>query len=237
MTATARHVAALTGAGISAESGLPTFRGAGGLWRGLDPMQLATRQAFHRDPELVWSFYNHRRQLVRDAKPNPAHVALVELSKLVPRLTLVTQNVDRLHQRAGSADVIELHGNLDEVRCSGCHVTTNRAGETLPDLPTCDACRHLLRPAVVWFGETLPHAAWERAEAAVLNADVSLVVGTSAIVYPAAGLSALARGAGHPVIEINLERTDTVAEVGLYGPAGTILPRLVDAVRSRGSAT
>ncbi|HEX8201965.1 MAG TPA: NAD-dependent deacylase [Isosphaeraceae bacterium] len=226
LVAGAGHVAVLTGAGVSAESGIPTFRGLGGLWRGRDPMSLATPEAFAATPELVWEFYNWRREIVARAEPNPAHLALAELARRVGRLTLVTQNVDRLHQRAGSRDVIELHGNLGEVLCSACRRRSDRTGDALPPLPRCQACGGLLRPAVVWFGEALPADELARASAAVRAADVLLVVGTSAVVYPAAGLIALARG---PVIEVNLEPTAASARVAiaLFGKAGEILPRLV----------
>jgi NAD-dependent deacetylase len=168
--ATARHVAALTGAGVSAESGIPTFRGLGGLWRGRDPISLATPEAFSRDPATVWEFYNWRRDLVARSEPNPAHHALARFATLVPRFTLITQNVDRLHRRAGSRDILELHGNLADVRCTGCGRTTDRDGEVLPALPSCPVCGHLLRPAVVWFGEALPPDVWDPAERAVRDA-------------------------------------------------------------------
>ncbi|HEY2158632.1 MAG TPA: NAD-dependent deacylase [Isosphaeraceae bacterium] len=228
----ARHVAALTGAGVSAESGIPTFRGLGGLWRGRDPMSLATPEAFARDPAVVWEFYHWRRDLVARAEPNPAHRALARLAEIVPRFSLITQNVDRLHHRAGSVDVFELHGNLTEVRCTGCGRTSDRSGETLPALPACGACGGLLRPAVVWFGEALPPDAWELAERAARDADVLLVVGTSAVVYPAAGLATLSHRPGHRVIEINPDPTPITAAVdlSLQGPAGTILPTIVAAV-------
>jgi NAD-dependent deacetylase len=226
---TARHVAALTGAGTSAESGLPTFRGADGLWRGRSAMQLATPQAFAVDPELVWAFYNWRREMVRSAQPNAAHRALVELARRVEKFTLITQNVDRLHQRAGSSDVIELHGNLAEVRCTGCDSTSDRGNDALDELPTCDACGALLRPAVVWFGEALPPGAWARAESTVKDADVLLVIGTSDVVYPAAALVTIAKASGAKVIEINLEQTEAsdIADIGLYGKAGELLPRVL----------
>jgi NAD-dependent deacetylase len=229
LVASARRIAVLTGAGVSAESGIPIFRGLGGLWRGRDPMSLATPEAFDRDPALVWEFYNWRRGLVATAQPNPAHEALTTLARRVPHLTLITQNVDRLHQRAGSADVLEVHGNLFDVRCTGCGRTTDRAGESLPPLPRCDACGQLVRPAVVWFGESLPRAVWAAAEAAVQGADLMLIVGTSAVVYPAAGLVETARASGAGVIEINLEPTPVsgIIDVGLYGKAGEILPQLV----------
>ena len=237
LVAQARHVAVLTGAGVSAESGIPTFRGLGGLWQGRDPMSLATPEAFAADPRLVWEFYNWRRDLVARAAPNPAHFALAEMARRVPRLTLVTQNVDRLHQRAGFPDVLELHGNLYEVRCTGCGETFDKTGETLPALPHCERCGALLRPGVVWFGEALPPGVWTAAVEAVHDAEVLVVVGTSAVVYPAAGLIADARHAGAAVIEVNLEPTPVsgAVDVGLYGKAGEILPRLVPG-RETGSA-
>src|SRR5262249_6655244 len=143
-------------------------------------------EAFARDPKLVWEFYTWRRQLLLQVQPNPGHRALVELAGHVPQMTLITQNVDRLHHRAGSRDVLELHGNLDEVRCASCGQTTDRAGQRMPPLPKCDACGGLLRPAVVWFGEALPVGAWAAAEGAASHCDVMLVIGTSALVYPAA---------------------------------------------------
>ena len=224
--AEAQHVAVLTGAGVSAESGIPTFRGLGGLWRGRDPLSLATPEAFAAEPERVWEFYNGRRALVAQAEPNPAHHALAEMARRVPRLSLITQNVDRLHQRAGSRDVLELHGNLCEVRCSTCGQTSDRSGEVLTSLPRCPDCGGLLRPAVVWFGEMLPPDPWARAVAAVRAADVLLVVGTSAVVYPAASLITLARGT---VIEVNVEPTAASARggIGLSGKAGEVLPQLL----------
>lgn len=229
LVAQSRAIAVLTGAGVSAESGIPTFRGLGGLWRGRDPMSLATPEAFRADPTLVWEFYNWRRNLVSVAEPNPAHCALAELAERVPRLTLITQNVDRLHQRAGSRDVLELHGNLFDVRCVGCGQTVDRTGVELPPLPTCEACGSLLRPAVVWFGEGLPSDVWSAAEQAVHAAELLLVIGTSAVVYPAAGLVTLARRSGASVIEINLEPTPVsgTVDIGLYGKAGELLPQIV----------
>ncbi|WP_406693763.1 NAD-dependent deacylase [Singulisphaera sp. Ch08] len=230
LLAKAGRVTVLTGAGVSAESGIPTFRGLGGLWNGRDPMSLATPQAFAANPELVWEFYNWRRELVTQAEPNPGHRALAEFSRRLTSLTLVTQNVDRLHQRAGSRDVIELHGNLFEVRCTGCSRTFDRSGETLPPLPRCHDCGQLLRPGVVWFGESLPPAMWEAAETAVRRAPLLLVIGTSAVVYPAAGLVGTAQNGGGAVIEINLEPTPISAtvDIALQGKAAEILPILAD---------
>lgn len=229
LVAQSRAIAVLTGAGVSAESGIPTFRGLGGLWKGRDPMSLATPHAFEAHPELVWGFYNWRRDLVTSADPNPAHFALARLAASNPGVTLITQNVDRLHQRAGSRDVLELHGNLFDVRCVRCHETFDRTGVELPPLPSCDSCGALLRPAVVWFGEGLPTDVWNSAERAVRNADLLLVVGTSAVVYPAAGLVGLARSRGAAVIEVNLEPTPVsgAVDIGLYGKAGEILPHIV----------
>jgi NAD-dependent deacetylase len=236
---TAREVAVLTGAGISAESGLPTFRGSEGLWRGLDPMQVASREALQRDPELVWQFYHWRRELLRTARPNPGHLALVQLAAILPRLALITQNVDRLHQLAGSADVIELHGNLQELRCMACGMVVDRADEPLEALPTCSACGGLLRPAVVLFGEMLPPNAWQRAAAAVRRADAMLVVGTSAAVYPAAGLIDLARESGARMIEINPQPAGITqsSDLCLVGPAGSILPRILSAMQDAAASS
>jgi NAD-dependent deacetylase len=246
LLAQSRRVAVLTGAGVSAESGIPTFRGLGGLWRGRDPMRLATREAFAADPALVWEFYNWRRDLVARAEPNAAHRALAELAGRIPHVALITQNVDRLHQRAGSRDVIELHGNLIDVRCTGCGTTFDRTCVALPSVPCCDDCGGLLRPGVVWFGEPLPPDAWRAAESAVHAADLLLVVGTSAVVYPAAGLIGSARRAGLigsarraglAIIEINLEPTPVsdAIDIGVYGPAGIILPQIVPAPADRSS--
>ena len=225
----ARHVAVLTGAGVSAESGIPTFRGVGGLWQGRDAMTLATPEAFRADPALVWGFYNYRRGLVARAAPNAAHRALVDLAAKVPKLTLITQNVDCLHQRAGSVDVLELHGNLAEIRCSRCDWAEDREGEALPALPLCPACGALARPAVVWFGETLPDGALEDAMDAARGCDVLLVVGTSAVVYPAAGLITTPGRRGRFVVEVNPDATPASGHVdlSLRGAAGEILPRLV----------
>ncbi len=226
----ADRVAVLTGAGISAESGLATFRGAGGLWEGHRVEDVATPWAFERSPEMVWRFYNARRAGLRAAQPNPGHLALVRLEeRLGEGFALVTQNVDGLHRTAGSRHVLEIHGSLARVRCVGCGEVTHRSTEEpLPDLPRCH-CGALLRPDVVWFHEPLPADVWAAAERAALACQCFLVVGTSAIVYPAAELIPLARSKGAKVIEVNLTRTpaSTYADVSLCGPAGQILPELV----------
>jgi NAD-dependent deacetylase len=227
----ADRLAVLTGAGISAESGLATFRGAGGLWEGHAVEDVATPEAFTRDPLLVWRFYNARRAGLRTVRPNPGHEALVRLEERFTgdRFALLTQNVDGLHRAAGNRRVFELHGTLARVRCTGCGVVEDRGHEELPELPHCAGCNALLRPDVVWFHEMLPQDVWTAAARAVRDCNCLIVAGTSAIVYPAAGLVELAQHAGAGVIEVNLERTPASqhADVSLWGSSGQVLPRLV----------
>jgi NAD-dependent deacetylase len=227
----ADRVAILTGAGISAESGLATFRGAGGLWEGHRVEDVATPSAFKRAPKLVWRFYNARRANLATAQPNPGHLALARLEERFDgdRFTLVTQNVDGLHRAAGSRRVCEVHGSLRRVRCTGCGDVTDRGTEPLDELPHCRSCGALLRPDVVWFHEALPADVWAEAAEAARACQCFLVVGTSAIVYPAAELVPLARFNKARVIEVNLTRTPAsqYADVTLCGPAGQVLPELV----------
>jgi NAD-dependent deacetylase len=226
----AERVAVLTGAGVSAESGLATFRGAGGLWEGHRIEDVATPYAFRRDPLLVWRFYHARRTSLRSARPNPGHLALAALEDRFgsDRFTLITQNVDGLHRAAGSRHVLEVHGSLHRVRCTGCEQVTDSA-EPMEELPRCPACGAMLRPDVVWFGESLPEDVWLEAEAAAGQCDCFLVVGTSAQVYPAAGLIDLADAGGARVIEVNLETTPASRQAGasLHGPSGEVLPELL----------
>ena len=226
----AGELAVLTGAGVSAESGLATFRG-GGLWEGHRVEDVATPRAFRRDPAAVWRFYHARRAGLRRARPNAGHYALAALEERRGRgrFALATQNVDGLHRAAGSRHVLELHGSLARVRCVACGGREDRGAEELAELPRCGACGGLLRPDVVWFGEPLPGDVWEEAEAAAGRCDCLLVVGTSAEVYPAAGLIDVARGRGARVVEVNVTRTaaSARADVGLYGPSGQLLPALV----------
>ena len=221
----------LTGAGVSAESGVPTFREAQtGLWAQYDPLELATPEAFARDPELVWRWYRWRRDLVARAEPNAGHRALAELQSLVPRLTLVTQNVDGMHQRAGSSDVIEFHGNLFSNRC---FAEARIVGVNSEDsVPTCPHCGSFVRPGVVWFGEAIPEDALHTSFAAAADCDVFLSVGTSSLVYPAAGLTDIAREAGAVTIEVNPNPTDQsdFYTASLRGNAGTVLPQLVESL-------
>lgn len=229
----ARHVCVLTGAGISAESGIPTFRDAlTGLWSKFRPEELATPEAFARDPETVWSWYEWRRELIRQAQPNPGHHALAELAARVPRLTLVTQNVDGLHQRAGSPGVLEYHGNILRDRCTVEQIVAERSEDTRTGLPRCAACGGLLRPDVVWFGEAIPPGPMTLAAAAAEECDVFLSVGTSSLVYPAAGLAEVALRRRATVIEVNPNATDLSphSHLVLAGPSGQILPALVQAL-------
>jgi NAD-dependent deacetylase len=230
----ARHACVLTGAGISAESGIPTFREAlTGLWEKFNPEELATPEAFERDPEFVWGWYEFRRDLVRKAEPNPGHFALAELARRVPVLTLVTQNVDGLHQRAGSHGVLEYHGNILRDRCTIEQVVAARSDDSHQGLPRCAACGGLLRPDVVWFGEAIPAGPMLAAAEAAADCDVFLSIGTSSLVYPAAGLAEAVLRAGATVIEVNPGRTplSQAADIVLAGPSGVLLPRVVAALR------
>lgn len=229
----AQSLCVLTGAGVSAESGIPTFRGPDGLWRTYRAEDLATPQAFARDPMLVWEWYAWRREIIHRAQPNPAHYALAELeerfaSRPGARFTLLTQNIDGLHERAGSRNVIRLHGSIWELRCTGCG--NERWDDSVPldpFPPRCD-CSSLMRPAVVWFGEGLPEAAWERAAVAAASAEVFLVVGTSALVQPAASLPLLGKQKGACLVEINPFPTPLSewADFVLTGKAGEVLGAL-----------
>jgi len=229
----ARHVLVCTGAGVSAESGVPTFRDAlTGLWARFRPEDLATPDAFRSDPRLVWDWYAWRWELVQRAQPNPAHRAISRLQDLVPRLTLVTQNVDGLHQRAGSRDVVELHGNLARAKCFEHHHPAANWDDTDEKPPRCVLCGSPLRPDVVWFGEDLPAAAWAKAQRAASSCDLFLSIGTSMLVYPAASLPLSALRGGAAVVQINPEATDLdgSAAFNLRGRAGEVLPALVSAV-------
>jgi NAD-dependent deacetylase len=244
----ATHAMALTGAGISAESGIPTFRAPGtGLWSQYSLEDFATPRAWRRNPKLVWGWYTHRRRLARLAEPNAGHVALAALGDYYPDFTLVTQNVDGLHTRAGSRSVAELHGNIHRFRCTAENVRVEyvdpedddaAAMERLehgegPEVPRCPDCGAHLRPDVVWFEEQLPTEVYARAEAAALRCEVCFVVGTSVLVYPAAGLPLLARERHALLVEVNPEETELtpLADLSLRGSAGLVLPRLVALMR------
>ena len=234
----ARHVVILTGAGVSAESGIPTFRDRlGGLWAKFDPADLATPEAFRRDPALVWGWYEWRRMQIMKARPNSAHRAIAEMARRVPAMTLVTQNVDDLHERAGSEGVAHLHGQIAAPYCERCqrpHALANTVpempeGGTRIEPPRCVLCGGRIRPGVVWFGEDLPSAAWQSAQDSAARADVLFSVGTSSVVQPAASLIGIAAQAGAVTVQVNPNPTVLEALVthALQGPAGTVLPELL----------
>jgi NAD-dependent deacetylase len=225
----ARRVAVLTGAGVSAESGVPTFRGKEGLWKHYRPEDLATPDAFSRDPRLVWQWYNWRRGLVAHAQPNRGHYALADLQRTVPEFTLITQNVDDLHEQAGSRNVLKLHGDIWQVRCLSCAREWIDTRPAIAELPPRCGCGGLLRPGVVWFGEELRPGVWDCAEKAARKSDLFLVIGTSAVVYPAAGLVRVAKCAGAKVVEINLAETVITSQIDAFhpGPCGELLPKLI----------
>ena len=226
------HIAMLTGAGISAESGLNTFREAQtGYWSQYRPEDLATPQAFARDPKLVWDWYAMRRNKVAEASPNAGHFALVDMESRIPNFTLITQNVDGYHRQAGSKNVLELHGNIQKVKCyDGCGGVDN--WEESDKVPRCPKCNAHLRPDVVWFGESLPLGAFNAAHKATLECQAFFSVGTSGLVQPAASLAHTARQKGALVIEINLDPTPLTPHVdfALHGKSGEILPALMDEV-------
>jgi NAD-dependent deacetylase len=224
-----KRLVVLTGAGISVESGIPTFRGPEGLWRTFRPEQLATPQAFQRDPLLVWEWYDWRRGKIAPARPNPGHEALVRLEARIPDFLLLTQNVDGLHRLAGSRRLLEIHGSIWEVRCLECGRVIEDRRVPLPLLPHCELCGGLLRPNVVWFGESLNPDILRRAEAALIQSQVVMVVGTSAVVQPAASFALWARQSGAKIAEINPDPTPLTAhcDFALTGQAGEILPRLL----------
>lgn len=233
----AEAVVVLTGAGVSAESGVPTFRGADGLWRSYSATSLATPEAFAADPKLVWEFYNWRRELLAPLKPNPGHFAVAALEERIPRFTLVTQNIDNLHRVAGSRSLIELHGNIWQVQCSnpGCEKALlpleNRQVPIEPLPPACEACGAPLRPHVVWFGEMLDPENIRASMIAVENCDYLIVAGTSAVVQPAAAMPVAARRSGAFVLEVNPEATEIsgLLNESVQAPSGEALPRLVEA--------
>ncbi len=233
--ATAGRVTVLTGAGVSAESGVPTFRDAQtGLWAKYRPEELATPTAFRRNPRLVWEWYAWRRKLVADASPNPAHLALAEMEKLFPQFNLITQNVDGLHQRAGSRRVIELHGNISRTKCFDEGTIVANWEDTGDVPPKCPNCGGLLRPDVVWFEEPMPEAEMELAATASTACDVFFSIGTSTVVYPAAALPYEALRSGATVVEINPQPTPFTAKAhfALAGAAGMVLPELMKALNT-----
>jgi len=224
----------LTGAGISAESGIPTFRGADGLWKNYSATDLATPEAFRKDPALVWEWYHWRQNIISKAEPNPAHYAVVDLEKKLERFLLLTQNVDNLHRHAGSKNVLEIHGNIFRTRCLICGEIANYQEPSEPansTLPKC-ACGGSLRPDVVWFGEAIPQDIWQNSLDFLSRADAALICGTSGIVWPAAAIPEIAQRGNIKTIEINLEPTavSSIVDVSIHGKAGEILPKIVAAL-------
>jgi NAD-dependent deacetylase len=227
--AEASAVSILTGAGISAESGVPTFRGAGGLWKEYKPEELATPEAFARDPKLVWEWYDWRRGIIAKAAPNAAHKALVKLEIAKRGFTLITQNVDGLHDLAGNGKILKLHGDIWRMKCLECGANFPNRRVPLPKLPPHCACGGTVRPGVVWFGEPLPEGIMQEAEHAVSGSQVFLVIGTSAVVHPAASLIPYAKQCGAKVVEINTDETaaTSMVDCALRGPAAELLPQLI----------
>jgi len=223
-----------TGAGISSESGIPTFRGKEGLWNKFKPEELANFDAFIRNPELVWEWYNYRRRIVHEAKPNPAHLTIAEMQNHFKDVTVVTQNVDNLHRRAGSKKIFELHGNIENNFCISCKKNQDEDLDFSHGVPKC-VCGGLIRPGVVWFGEFLPEDQFRGGELAAMKADVFFVVGTSAVVYPAAGLVYTAKASGATIVEINIEETEISSSVNYsyFGKAGEILPKIFEEYKSQ----
>jgi NAD-dependent deacetylase len=231
----ARSLFVLTGAGISAESGVPTFRGTDGFWKNYSAEQLATPDAFAKNPRLVWEWYHWRQGLILKAEPNPGHHALVEIENRVERFLLLTQNVDDLHSRAGSKNILQLHGNIFRARCSSCGKEERRIGDKNASnrLPKC-SCGGLLRPDVVWFGELIPSDVWRDSLKFLGGVDLALICGTSGVVWPAAAIPGIACERGIKTIEINLEPTaiSSIVDVSIVGKTGEILPQLVSRLRS-----
>jgi NAD-dependent deacetylase len=226
----AEKIVFVTGAGISQESGIPTFRGKDGFWRKYDPMKLATIDAFYEDPKLVWEWYEERRKNILDANPNPGHVAIAELEKH-KQISVLTQNIDGLHQRAGSSNVYELHGSIITIKCTGCNFK-DQITSGFSELPPFCKCGNMLRPDVVWFGEALPQNVWKSAIEEAISCDVMVVVGTSLAVSPANLLPVYAKQNGATMVEVNIDNTpmSSSMDLSLRASAAKALPGLVDMI-------
>ncbi len=221
-----------TGAGISAESGIPTFRGKDGIWNKLKPEELANFDAFMRNPKIVWEWYSHRKKVIHDSQPNRAHLTIAEMQEYFNEVAVVTQNIDNLHRRAGSNKIYELHGNIERNYCINCKKNYDEELEFSEGVPKCK-CGGLIRPDVVWFGEYLPMDQFRGGEKVAANCDVFFVVGTSAVVYPAAGLINVAENSGATIVEINIEETvlSHIADYSFFGRAAEILPEIFNEYR------
>jgi len=229
----AKKVIVLTGAGVSAESGVPTFRGEGGMWRTYRAEELATPYAFQNNPKLVWEWYSWRRELIAPLEPNPAHIAIAQMEDYYPEFSLITQNIDGLHKKAGNRNIIELHGNIWTVRCTHERIIIDNTEVPLKEIPPYCQCGALLRPHVVWFGESLPPEAIERAFEHSQQCELMFVAGTSAVVQPAASLPIIAKQKGAFIVEVNMERTpiSSIADESFFGPAGKIMPIIKDQIK------
>jgi NAD-dependent deacetylase len=227
-----KKIVFFTGAGISAESGIPTFRGKDGIWNKLRPEELANFNAFMRNPQMVWEWYNHRKKIIHESEPNAGHLAIAEMQDLFEEVTVVTQNIDNLHRRAGSKKIFELHGNIERNFCVNCKTFYNEELDFSEGVPKCK-CGGLIRPDVVWFGEYLPEDQFSGGEKAAQNSDMFFVVGTSAVVYPAAGLVYTAKRGGSFIVEVNIEETEvsSACDASYYGEAGKILPSIVEQIK------
>ena len=232
------HLIALTGAGVSAESGIPTFRGKNGLWRKYRAEELATFSAFMNNPKLVWEWYSWRISMILRAKPNPAHISLAKLEKIGILKALITQNVDNLHERAGSEKIIKLHGDILTVKCISCDYKTRLQAPPSEIPPSCPQCGDLLRPGVVWFGEPLPREALEVAMLHASIADAIIVIGTSGVVYPAGAIPYIVKERNGKIIEINISRStiSPIADYFIEGKAGEILPIILSSVEKKCSS-
>lgn len=228
----ARNIVFFSGAGISAESGVPTFRGKDGIWNKLRPEELASFDAFIRSPQIVWEWYSYRKSIIHQTKPNPGHIAIVEMEKYFEDVTVITQNVDNLHRRSGSKTIYELHGNIEKNFCVKCSKRYDGELDFKDGIPKCK-CGGLIRPDVVWFGEFLPADQFALSEKAARNCDVFFVVGTSAVVYPAASIVYVAKNNQAFIVEVNIEETEasTIADISLFGESGKILPKIVEQIK------
>ncbi len=235
---TAKTIVFFTEAGISAESGIPVFRGKDGIWNKLKPEELANFNAFLKNPEMVWEWYNHRKKIIHDSKPNSAHLTIAKLQNFFQNVIVITQNIDNLHRRAGSKIIYELHGNIERNYCVKCHTFYNQEIDLSHGVPKCE-CGGLIRPDVVWFGEYLPEDQLNAAERAAENCDVFFIIGTSGVVYPAASLIYTAKENKAYLIEINIESTEIsyLADESLIGKAGEILPEMLEKIKSKIGST
>ena len=225
----AKSILFFTGAGISAESGIETFRGKGGLWNKMSAQELASFDGFMKNPNLVWEWYQYRRKIVRETEPNAGHKKIAEFEKCFNEVTVVTQNVDNLHKRAGSTNILELHGNIERNFCLDCKTFYNvEKFIEAHEVPKCEKCGGMIRPDVVWFGEMLPQGIFAEAERKAIESDICFIVGTSAVVYPAAYIPISAKEAGATLVEINIEPTNISHQVdySIIGKSGEVLPKI-----------